>query len=160
VRRAESAQACCSARRGCAAGARRGSERRGQRELQRGRHEDALGRVASGSCAGWARRGRLLRVRAGRGWLLSKQREQARVFFSVPKVARYTGMQSRVGVVWLPEPAVLPGDGCRQPLTARRQAPRGPRLLQPAPRSVPFLSNSRPVDLLASGVRACFVHAG
>jgi hypothetical protein len=65
-----------------------------------------------------------------------------------------------VGAVRLPEPAVLPGDDCRQPLPARRQAPRGPRLLQPAPRSFPFLSNSRPVDLLATGVRACFVHAG
>jgi hypothetical protein len=34
----------------------------------------------------------------------------------------------------VPEPALLPRDGRRQPLPARRQAPRGPRLLQPAAR--------------------------
>jgi hypothetical protein len=47
------------------------------------------------------------------------------------------GGPDQARAVRLPEPALLPGHGRRQPLPARRQAPRGPRLLQPPPRSDP-----------------------
>ena len=54
------------------------------------------------------------------------------------------GRADPAGPVWMPEQALLPADGRRQPLPARRQAPRGARILQPAPRYRPILIRCSP----------------
>ena len=70
-------------------------------------------------------------------------RRSHRVVPTAPRRGRRVGSgdggADPAGAVRLPEQALLPADGRRQPLPARRQAPRGPRILQPNSRYRPSL---------------------